>query len=975
VLNPSDFIQKWREVDLSERSACQQHFLDLCELLEHPKPAEVDKTGESFTFEKGAEKQGGGKGWADVWKKGFFGWEYKKKHADLGKAYDQLLQYREALENPPLLAVCDMDIIEIHTNFTGKATKIYRISLEDLASAENLDTLRNVFHAPDKLEPGIPREFITQEAAKRIGEIAQRLRSRYEDPHQVALFLDRLVFCMFAEDIGLLQNRLFTELLEETKDEPERFPSIATQIFSAMATGGDFGMLRIRHFNGHLFEHPAVLPLDNNDIHMLLDAAKLDWSAVDPSIFGTLFERGLDPGKRAQLGAHYTSRVDIETLVEPVVMDHLRQKWNEFQEKIQSIIDKINAKNKDGSPKLTPATIKKNRKKASSLVHCFLDHLSSIQVLDPACGSGNFLYVTLQKMMDLEKEVCFWSETNGMGPFIPLVHPRQLHGIEINPYAHDLAQMTVWIGYIQWRRANGYGLSNDPILEPLHGNFQNRDAILDVTTDPETPREPVWPEVDYIIGNPPFLGNRMMPGELGEDYVSSLFRVYGQRLAGKPDLCCYWFEKARGVVEATPSTRAGLLATQGIRGGTNRNVLKRIKETGDIFFALADRDWILDGATVHVSMVGFDGGKEQERSLDGQPVSRINANLTSTSDVTVARRLKENRGVSYQGHVKRGPFDCDFEHGVSMLHSSGNPNGLPNSDVILPYVNGRDLTQRRRWFWVIDFGSDTGLKKASEYSEPFDMLDSTVKAARSSARQRAARDVWWLHWCWRTEMMDALENLPRYLVTPRVSKHRLFFWLEAPSYPDCQLIVFSTSDDYTAGILQSTVHEYWARAQGTQLRERESGFRYTPTTCFETFPFPKPNDEQKEAIASAAKALDQLRNNWLNPQEWTTEELLEFPGTVSGPWAKYVHEPNDNGIGIVRYPRIVPRDEECAKKLKKRTPTNLYNERPMWLDLAHQVLDEAVLSAYGWSSKATKEEILERLLELNLDRTSRVRGQ
>ncbi|MCK4548149.1 MAG: class I SAM-dependent DNA methyltransferase [Candidatus Eisenbacteria sp.] len=702
-MTASEFIRKWKDVTLSERSACQQHFLDLCELFEHPKPVEVDKTGESFTFEKGTEKHGGGKGWADVWKKGFFGWEYKRKHADLLKAYDQLLKYhKEALENPPLLVVCDMNIIEIHTNFTGTPSKVYRITLEELTDSDKFDVVRSVFHDPEKLKPGVTREVVTQEAAKRIGEIAQRLRKRGEDPHEVALFLDRIVFCMFAEDIDLLQSGLFTKLLGKAKDAPDRFRKMAEQLFGAMATGGDFGMDEIRHFNGYLFIDPTVLGLDNNDIHLLLDAAKLDWSAVDPSIFGTLFERGLDPDKRSQLGAHYTSREDIETLVEPVVMDHLRRKWREKQGKIQIILDKINAKKKDGSRKLTPATIKKNRQKANGLVHDYLTHLSSVKVLDPACGSGNFLYVTLQKMKDLEKEICLWAEDNGLGSFIPLVHPRQLHGIEINPYAHDLAQMTVWIGYIQWMRANGYGLPNDPVLESLHGNFQNRDAILDLT-DPENPKEPGWPDVDYIIGNPPFLGRSKLRLELGDHYLDHLFVLYRGRLPESSDLCCYWYEKARAEVARVPRLRAGLLATQGIRGGANRRVLERIDEVSQIFFAESDRPWILDGANVHVSMVGFGGSGSKVAVLDSQTVSRINPNLTSCADISKARPLTENKGICTRGSQKRGAFDVTFAEAWTWLSDSPNPGGLPNSDVVVPFWNGIDLTRRTRDIWVVDF--------------------------------------------------------------------------------------------------------------------------------------------------------------------------------------------------------------------------------------------------------------------------------
>lgn len=216
-------------------------------------------------------------------------------------------------------------------------------------------------------------------------------------------------------------------------------------------------------------------------------------------------------------------------------------------------------------------------------------------------------------------------------------------------------------------------------------------------------------------------------------------------------------------------------------------------------------------------------------------------------------------------------------------------------------------------------------------------------------------------------MRAALQPLPRFAATITVSKHRLFVWMSAPTLPDHQLIAFARDDDYFFGVLHSRVHEIWARAQGTQVRERESGFRYTPTTCFETFPFPQPSTEQQEAIAAVAREVDELRKRWLNPPEWTREEVLGFPGTTTGPWARYVSAADERGVGIVRYPRTVPRDAAAARELSKRTLTSLYNQRPAWLTLAHEKLDTAVAVAYGWGKDLPDEQVLERLLNLNLE--------
>ena len=214
-------------------------------------------------------------------------------------------------------------------------------------------------------------------------------------------------------------------------------------------------------------------------------------------------------------------------------------------------------------------------------------------------------------------------------------------------------------------------------------------------------------------------------------------------------------------------------------------------------------------------------------------------------------------------------------------------------------------------------------------------------------------------------MRNAVATIDRMICTPRVSKHRIFIWLPSNWLPDTATYVFARSDDYFFGVLHSQLHEVWSLTLGTRLETRP---RYTPTTCFETFPLPKPTPTQEAAIADAAKELDTLRNNWLNPPEWTKEEILEFPGSSTGPWARYVQNPDAKGIGTVRYPRVVPKDEACAAKLAKRTLTNLYNERPTWLDLIHKKLDAAVAAAYGWTADLSDDEILKRLLALNQER-------
>ncbi len=984
----SEFICKWRKVDLKERSAAQEHFLDLCSVFDHPTPAAADPTGESFCFEKGAAKHGGGDGFADVWKRGFFGWEYKGKHKDLDAAYNQLLQYRDALESPPLLVLCDLDRIIIRTNFTGTVSAVHEIPLEALAEPRKIEIMRAVFHNPDTLRPGRTSAAVTQDAAARIGEIAASMRERGLDPAVVAHFLDRIVFCLFAEDARLLPDMVFSRIVEKSGGDPARFGKTLAMLFEAMAAGGDFGLETIRHFNGNLFDDPpspggygvasrTVPDLTDDDVKRFAAAASLDWSAVDPSIFGTLFERGLDPAKRSQLGAHFTGREDIELVVDAVVMAPLRREWEETKATVESLLatgkkggtgvspvihGSVGVPPASSGKPLTPAQLRKARGEADSILHQFLTRLREIKILDPACGSGNFLYVALLRLKDLEREaaITFTSE-HGLSAYLPGVGPWQLYGIEINPYAHDLAQMTVWIGWLQWIRANGFGFPADPILRPLSGNIRLMDAVLGsresgvgsrhdaqqvdtgaqgqgLTPIPDSrlpiPGEPEWPTVDFIIGNPPFLGGNRIRQELGGDYVERLFALYDGRVPAFADLCCYWFEKARAHIAAGKCKRAGLLATQGIRGGANREVLKRIQNSGNIFWAESDRPWILDGANVHVSMVGFDNGMEKVHVLDGTPVAAINPNLTSCADITTATIIAANQGISFQGPSPKAPFDIDAESAAVMLTDKGNPNGRPNADVVRPVMSAVDIGQRPRGKWTIDFALMT-FSEAAQYEKPFEYLRTHVYPVRSQNRRASYAEKWWQYAEARPGMRAALQGKNRYIATPRVSKHRLFVWLEASVVSNDGTIVFARDDDAFFGILHSRFHEVWARAQGTQLREAVSGCRYTPTTSFETFPFPAdflsrdsrfptPNS-RFPMIADTARDLVQKRDRWLNPEGASVAEL------------------------------------------KTRTLTKLYNARPAWLADCHARLDAAVAAAYGWPADLTDDAILEQLLALNLE--------
>ena len=916
-LTPSEFAAKWAGSWRTERAAAQEHFIDLCRMLDVATPNEADPVGDWYAFEKGADKVAGGDGFADVWKRDHFAWEYKGKKKDLDAAYQQLLQYREALENPPLLVVCDLNRFEVHTNFTGTAKTVHEFSLNTLTTApqEPLRILRAVMSAPYTLRPSVTKAEITEEAAKRFAQLASVLRSRGHEAQAVAHFLNKLVFCMFAEDAGLLPKGLINQLADHLKSDPAAFSQGLSDLFGKMSVaGGLFGAERIQWFNGGLFDGAEVLPLQSSELVMLREVSQLDWSQIEPAIFGTLFERGLDPDKRTQLGAHYTDRASITSLVNPVVIEPLRAEFEAMKTQVVGLLA--------AGKKVTKRT--PDSENPEKVFHAYLERIRSIRVLDPACGSGNFLYLALQALKDLEREAILWGSLTLQRPQeFPQVGPHAVHGIEVSIFAAELARVTIWIGEIQWMLRHGLGYRRDPILRPLD-HIETRDALLD-RSDPNHSREADWPATEFIVGNPPFLGAKLLRRGLGNEYVEDLFGVFGDRVPGMADLCAYWHEKARAMIATRRTKRAGLLATQGIRGGGSRRVLQRIKDTGDLFFARADDPWVLSGANVHISFVGQDDGSDKERTLDGRPVASINADLTTGLDLTAARRLRENRAVAFIADVKGGRFDVDDGTAEHLLRQP-NPDGRSNRDVVRPWANGQDITGRPRNRWIIDFGLNMPVGEAALYEAPFEYVLTHVKPARDLTRRDRYRERWWLHAEAIPGMRAAFEHLARYAATPEVAKHRLWTWLPTSTLPDHQLVVVCRDDDYTFGVLHSRVHELWARGTGTQLREVESGFRYTPTTTFETFPFPRPTDEQREAIAVAARRLVELRDGWLNP-----------PGLA---------------------------DEE----LTRRTLTNLYNERPTWLANVHADLDRAVLAAYGWPPDTADETILERLLALNLER-------
>ena len=962
----SEFISKWGPGGsahaLNEEQGAQQHFIELCDVLGVPSP----QGGDDYLFEKRMLALGQRRGYADVFKRGHFAWENKAPGKSLEGALRQLMTYALALDNPPLLIVSDRLRIEIHTHFNGTPSERHVVALEDLREPAKRELLRRCFADPESFKPRRTNRQITEEAANAFATTAERLREAGVLAEVASHLLTQCLFCFFAEDVGLLPERIFERLVGNKAATPEVLQRGLQNLFTTMRDGGLFGADSISWFNGGLFQRIEVPPLSPMDVAALRNAAALDWSAVDPSILGTLFERGLDPRKRSQLGAHYTDPATIMRLVEPVVQRPLKAEWAGVKKVIASHMGK---RKRAGDAEY---------RKAQAAFVTYLERLRNFRVLDPACGSGNFLYLSLKALKDIEHQANIEAEGLGLQRQVDAyTSPANVLGIELNEYAAELARVTVWIGELQWRLQHGYPFKQNPVLDPLD-HIECRDALMNADGS-----EAAWPMVNVVIGNPPFVGNKRMRSELGDSYFDQLTVAFSGRVPGGADLVCYWFDKARRGIELQGLGAAGLVATNSIRGGPSRKVLEAIARETRIFDAWSDEAWVNDGAAVRVSLVSF--GNSVGARLDGVGVSHIGPDLNDAGaggdlDTSSAIKLPMNARACFMGITKVGAFEIPGDLARYWLRMP-NPNGRPSSDVLRPSFNGFDVTRRPRGEWIIDMATSMSEAEVAMFEAPFQHLLLNVKPLRSSNNREAYRLFWWRHAEARPGLRALIARLPRYLATVAHSKHRVFIWLAASTLPDHALILIPRADDTTLGLVHSRIHELWSLRMGSSLEDRP---RYTPTSCFETFPFPTgltPADTahqrtetlpdatlipadlapairpHAEAIARVAKRLNDLRERWLNPLEWTRRESDVVPLGMD-------HSP---------YPdRVLPKDGFDAQ-LAQRTLTKLYNERPAWLAQAHEALDAAVAVAYGWADytpEMTDEEVLRRLLALNRERSA-----
>ncbi len=650
----NEFVVRWSASGASERANKDQFLIELCGVLgvEPPNPTKGDPEIDDYVFEKDAPvvREGGRTSVTkiDLYKRGHFILEAKQGSeagatklgtakrktqgwtVAMNDAYGQGLGYSKTFDEAvPFIVVCDIGYcFDLFADFSGNwqyrpfpNAQRSRIFLKDLPdNPEQLERLRQLFLDPNSLDPSKHSAQVTREVAEHLARLANKLEASGQDQQAVAKFLMRCLFTMFAEDVGLLPDNLFTSYLRDFWiKNPASFPGGIESLWRAMNDGGHLPTAKILKFNGGLFRAPESLPLDKDALELLLRAAKCDWSGVEPAIFGTLLERALDPVERHRLGAHFTPRTYVERIVKPTIEDPLREEWDAIRIQVRVILKDLKEAKTASRAELAARTKKLN--KAEKLVLDFHSRLLALRILDPACGTGNFLYVAMDSIKRLESEVLaqLGAIQEGDQDLFSFegarISPEQFLGIEIKPWAKEIAELVLWIGYLQWHFRQ-YGQSV-PVPEPVLRDYKNiecRDAVLaydsvELVRDeagkpvtswdrtsfithavtgnavPDTsalapvytyvrPRKAEWPEADFIVGNPPFIGASRMRELLGNSYVDAL-RGSTDEVSDSADYVMFWWNECARRTRAGSPTRFGLVTTNSIRQTFNRRVTER----------------------------------------------------------------------------------------------------------------------------------------------------------------------------------------------------------------------------------------------------------------------------------------------------------------------------------------------------------------------------------------------------------------
>jgi len=1004
-----DFLARWQASGGAEHANYGLFLQDLCDLLGVPRPDPTtdDPAQDAYVFERGVSfDDGAGKrstGRIDLYKRGCFVLETKQgtdtpnqqalaAKAELGQAAgkrrkghavrgtakwgqmveaarEQALRYVRALPasepRPFFLVVVDVGYsIDLYSNFAGVGdsyvpfpdSQQFRVALPALANPAVRERLRLLFTDPQQLDPARLAAQVTRQLAGYLAGLSTQLEKAGHKPDVVAQFLMRCLFTMFAEDVALIPKKSFSKLLAEYADTAEArayLPQALQSLWQTMDTGGFSPALRtnVRHFNGKLFHDATALPLNADQIKLLQDAAAADWTLVEPAIFGTLLERALDPQERHSLGAHYTPRRYVERLVLPAVIEPLRREWAAAQAA--------------SAQRLEEGRGKKAVDEARAELHLFLHRLTSVRILDPACGSGNFLYVTLEHLKRLEGEVLTALGQLGSSGRLELgdgttVGPRQLLGLELNPRAAAIADVVLRIGYLQWHLRT-YGLTQ--LREPLLDDYQNirqQDAVLSYDgPDFQNARPAVWPEADFIVGNPPFIGGKWLREALGSHYAEALRKAYKGYLPEAADFVMYWWHSAASLVQTGKAERFGFITTNSITMAFNSRVVQTHLEVTaqplSIMFAVPDHPWVnnTDGAAVRVAFsVGQAGVSEgvlaqvvmEKNSVDDEAsevtlyesVGRINADLSLGADVATAEALVANEKLSNRGVQL---FGAGFIVSADKAQALGLGKVPGLTQYIRPYRNGKDLTSRPREVLVIDLFGLTEQEVVVQFPAVYQHLFQNVKPERDTNNRASRRDKWWLFGEPNPKLRTMLVGLPRYIVTVATAKHRIFQFLSAGILPDDKLVVIASDDAYHLGVLSAYSHTIWSLATGGRMGVGNDPV-YNNSRCFNTFPFPAATETQQARIRELAEALDAHRKR----------QQAKHPS-----------------LTLTELYNVVEKLRAGQPLTAKEQTTHEQGLAAVVLSL-HQQLDAAVAEAYGWPVDLPEADILTRLVQLNHQR-------
>lgn len=1085
------FIDRWERSAAAERANYQMFLSELCALLEvaPPNPTTADPEKNLYVFDRAITRTNPDgtavTNYIDLYKAGHFVCETKQGSSEiiaeedaakpsstklghgkrgsaafdkaLERAYNQGRDYITSLPanhgRPPFLIVCDVGYsIDLYAEFTCTGgryerfpdPKNHRILLADLHRPEIRERLRAVFTDPHSLDPSKKAAEVTRDIADRLAKLAKSLEAAGHDPQVIAGFLQRSLFTMFAEDIGLLPENGFKDILEKVKDSPHGFVPLVTALWKEMATGNSYSTLlmkEIAHFNGGLFENTTALPLNHGQLSMLIDAAGTDWSGVEPSIFGTLLTRALDSRERHKLGAEYTPRSYVERLIRPTIIEPLRDEW----ESVRIAAAKLHADaeilevqadlrqqemNALGTTKEAQAIgvernklladAKKKDAEALKLVTAFHRHLCGIKVLDPACGTANFLYVTLEHMKRLEAEVLELVTALGGDATFEMneykVRPEQFLGLELSHNAVAIAQLVLWIGYFQWqRKTTGKADTGDRPLLPKTQSIRQQDAVLaydekiprideetgkiltiwdghstkphpvtgkevpdesarTVLFDYINPRRADWPQADYIVGNPPFIGSKRMRESLGDGYVNALHLAWPE-VPQATDFVIRWWHKAATLLKEGKICRFGFITTNSFGQIHVRKAVEPHLEGSapiSIVYAIPDHPWIdsTDGAAVRISMTVAENGIHQghlqtvyqeTQAENGESdvillseYGKIFSDLRIGAEIASAVPLVANTDLCAVGMKTIGAaFQIN-----STLASELGLNRLEGLEKhIRPYLNGRELLNAATDKFIIDFFGLPEDEVRDFFPEAYQYLLHHAKPERDQNRNEQFRKNWWIIGHPRQIFRSFTLELSRYIATVETSKHHIFAFLPTSVTPDSTIVTFGLHDSYSLGVLSSECHKLWALAAGGRMGMGNDP-RYNKTRCFETYPFPAiEDDETKQLISVLGERLDTHRK-----RQQDLHSMLTLTGIYN------VLEKLRSGETLTDKDKVI-HDQGLVTLLKQ----------------LHDELDAAVLEAYGWSDLAIQtqdiqtqdirkeefeQELLTRLVALNHQRAA-----